>query len=137
MNTQIINNILYTVITGFATVIVGFLVVLLQNKLKEYTNKIKNKNIKEALNQLSDIIGKAIIDTSENFTNKLKDNGEWTNESAKIALDKSLETVKAQLNKDMTNYIKEKYNDIDVYLKSTITAMYEEQKKKIAEQNKK
>ena len=125
---EILNNIIYTLVTTLLPLLITYLVLLAKNKLKELTNKIENEETREALQRLNSLIGDAIIDTTNNFTIKLKEQGKWTNESAQEALEKSLETVKAQLTEDMKIMIQEKYNDLEAYLKAQIIAMYEKDK---------
>ena len=125
---EILNNIIYTLVTTLLPLLITYLVLLAKNKLKELTNKIENGETREALQRLNSLIGDAIIDTTNNFTIKLKEQGKWTNESAQEALEKSLETVKAQLTEDMKIMIQEKYNDLEAYLKAQIIAMYEKDK---------
>lgn len=125
---EILNNIIYTLVTTLLPLLITYLVLLAKNKLKELTNKIENEETREALQRLNSLIGDAIIDTTNNFTIKLKEEGKWTNETAQVALEKSLETVKAQLTEDMKIMITEKYNDLEAYLKAQIIAMYEKDK---------
>ena len=125
---EILNNIIYTLVTTLLPLLITYLVLLAKNKLKELTNKIENEETREALQRLNSLIGDAIIDTTNNFTIKLKEEGKWTNETAQEALEKSLETVKAQLTEDMKIMITEKYNDLEAYLKAQIIAMYEKDK---------
>lgn len=125
---EILNNIIYTLVTTLLPLLITYVVLIAKNKLKEMTNDIKNEEVQEALQRLNSLIGDAIIDTTNNFTIKLKEEGKWTNETAQVALEKSLETVKAQLTEDMKIMITEKYNDLEAYLKAQIIAMYEKDK---------
>ena len=125
---EILNNIIYTLITTLLPLLITYIVLIAKNRLKEMTNKIENEETREALQRLNSLIGDAIIDTTNNFTIKLKEEGKWTNETAQEALEKSLETVKAQLTEDMKIMITEKYNDLEAYLKAQIIAMYEKDK---------
>lgn len=125
---EILNNIIYTLVTTLLPLLITYVVLIAKNKLKEMTNKIENEETREALQRLNSLIGDAIIDTTNNFTIKLKEDGKWTNETAQEALEKSLETVKAQLTEDMKVMITEKYNDLEAYLKAQIIAMYEKDK---------
>ena len=125
---EILNNIIYTLVTTLLPLLITYVVLIAKNKLKEMTNDIKNEEVQEALQRLNSLIGDAIIDTTNNFTIKLKEEGKWSKEKATEALEKSLETVKIQITEEMKLIIEEKYNDLDAYLKSQITALYEKNK---------
>lgn len=125
---EILQSIVYTLATSLLPILITYVVLIAKNKLRELTNKIENSETRDALQRLNSLIGDAIIDTANNFTIKLKEEGKWTNERAEEALNKSLEIVKAQLTEEMKALITDKYNDLEAYLKAQITAMYEKNK---------
>lgn len=125
---EILNNIIYTLVTTLVPLLITYIVLMAKNKLTEQIKNIKNEEAKETLERLNSLILDAIIDTANNFTNKVKEEGKWSNKTAEEALNKSLEIVKSQLTEEVKAIIVEKYNDLESYLKSQIVATYERNK---------
>lgn len=112
IGTQVILGIIGVLITGLGT-----LVTLLINKY------VKNDKLKGILSSLNEVVQKAVSEVYQTYVEALKKDGMFDEAAQKEALNKALEIIKTNASKDVMDWLKANYTDIDVYLKSQIEAM--------------
>lgn len=112
IGTQVILGIIGVLITGLGT-----LITVLINKY------VKNDKLKNILASLNEVIQKAVSEVYQTYVEALKKDGMFDAEAQKEALNKALEIIKTNASKDVMDWLKANYTDIDVYLKSQIEAM--------------
>ena len=112
IGTQVILGIIGVLITGLGT-----LVTVLINKY------VKNDKLKGILSSLNEVVQKAVSEVYQTYVEALKKDGMFDEAAQKEALNKALEIIKTNASKDVMDWLKANYTDIDVYLKSQIEAM--------------
>ena len=112
IGTQVILGIIGVLITGLGT-----LITVLINKY------VKNDKLKGILSSFNEVVQKAVSEVYQTYVEALKKDGMFDAEAQKEALNKALEIIKANASKDVMDWLKANYTDIDAYLKSQIEAM--------------
>lgn len=126
---EILQNVLYAVITAAVPVLTGFLCKWLVSLYENNKNKIKNENIQIALGHVTDIITAAVETTTSTYVKNLKAEGLFDADAQKEAFNKTFEAVKKQLTEDVKKIITETYGDVDTYVTNKIEQTVEENKK--------
>ena len=126
---EILQNVLYAVITAAVPVLTGFLCKWLASLYENNKTKIKNEKVSVVLGQVTDMIVAAVETTTSTYVKELKANNLFTGEAHKTAFNKTLEAVKNQLTEESTKIIAETYGDVDIYLTNKIEQLVEETKK--------
>lgn len=123
---EFVNNVimpaLAIVVTGLASWGMSVLVAWLNTK-------IKNENIKRALESTREIITAAVAETSQTFVDDLKKTGNFTDAMKAEALKKSIERVKTQLTAEAAQLISATTNDFDAWITAEIEKAVAESKK--------
>ena len=111
IGTQVILSIIGVVISA-----VGVIVTYLVNK---YVSDAKLKSILTSLNTL---VQNSVLDVYQTYVEALKKAGKFDAEAQKLALERCLALIKANMPKDIETWLKTNYSDIEGYLKSLIEA---------------
>ena len=111
IGTQVILSIIGIVISA-----VGVIVTYLVNK---YVSDAKLKSILTSLNTL---VQNSVLDVYQTYVEALKKAGKFDAEAQKLALERCLALIKANMPKDIETWLKTNYSDIEGYLKSLIEA---------------
>lgn len=111
IGTQIILSIIGIIISAL-----GVLVTYLVNK---YVNDAKLKTILSSLNNL---VQNSVLEVYQTYVEALKKAGSFDADAQKIALERCLALVKANMPKALETWLKSNYSDIESYLKSLIEA---------------
>lgn len=111
IGTQVILSILGIVISGF-----GVVVTYLVNK---YVNDAKLKNILTSLNTL---VQNSVLEVYQTYVEALKKAGNFDAEAQKLALERCLTLIKANMPKNIETWLKANYSNIESYLKSLVEA---------------
>lgn len=126
---EVLQNVLYAVITAAVPVITGFVCKWLSSLYENNKSKIKNEKAQVVLGQVSDMITAAVETTTSTYVKNLKAEGLFDADAQKEAFNKTFDTVKKQLTEESTNIIAETYGDVETYLINKIEQFVEELKK--------
>lgn len=126
---EFLQNLLYAIISAAVPVLTVYLIKLLQSVYEGNKNKIKNENIRETLDHVTDIIFAAVETTTSTYVKHLKAENLFDAEAQKNAFNMTYETVKKQLTAESSVIIEEVYGDIETYLTNKIEQFVEESKK--------
>lgn len=126
---EILQNVLYAVITAAVPVLTGFICKWLASLYENNKTKIKNEKVSAVLGQVTDMIVAAVETTTSTYVKELKADNLFTGEAHKEAFNKTFETVKKQLTEESMKIIVETYGDVDTYLTNKIEQLVEETKK--------
>lgn len=120
--TDVIMPALAVIVTGLASWGTAVLVAWLNTK-------IKNENIRRALENTRGIITAAVAETSQTFVDDLKKTGDFDETMKAEALKKSIERVKTQLTEEAAQLISSTTNDFDAWITAEIERAVAESKK--------
>lgn len=111
IGTQVILGIIGVIISA-----IGIIVTYLVNK---YVNDAKLKSILTSLNNL---VQNSVLEVYQTYVEALKKAGSFNAEAQKVALERCLTLIKANMPKDIETWLKANYSNIESYLKSLIEA---------------
>ena len=126
---EIVKDILYILITAAVPVLTTYLCKFLYTKWTEGQKKIENEKISSTLDSVVKMVLDVVTSVNQTFVDELKKKGEFTEEAAKEAFNKSKETALKMLSEDAAEIITTVYGDIDVYLDTLIEATVKQLKK--------
>lgn len=126
---EVLQNVLYAIITAAVPVLTGFLCKWLASLYENNKVKIKNEKVSATLGQVADMIVAAVETTTSTYVKQLKSDKLFTGDAHKEAFNKTFEAVKKQLTEESTKIIAETYGDVDLYLTNKIEQLVEEMKK--------
>lgn len=126
---EFIKDLLYILITAAVPVLTTYVCKFLYTKWTESKVNIKNEQIQDTLDKVTNMVLDVVQATNQTFVDSLKKNGEFTKEAAIEAFNKSKETVVKMLSDDAVTIITEVYGDIDVYLDTLIESIVKQLKK--------
>lgn len=109
IGTQIILGVLGIVLSGL-----GALITYLINKY------VKNNNAKNLLNSLLTLVKNSVLEIQQTYVDALKKQGSFDIVAQKIALEKCYDKVIANMPKEMENWLRSNYNDIETFIKGLI-----------------
>lgn len=111
IGTQLIIGIVGVVISGL-----GIFVTYLINKW------VKNDELKQIMTSLYQLVKSAVLDIQQTYVDEMKKNNMFDYEAQKIAVEKSLKVIKANMPMKVESWLKSNYIDIDNYLRTLIEA---------------
>lgn len=126
---EFVKDLLYILITAAVPVLTTYVCKFLYAKWTESKVNIKNEQIQDTLDKVTNMVLDVVQATNQTFVDSLKKNGEFTKEAAIEAFNKSKETVVKMLSDDAVAIITEVYGDIDVYLDTLIESLVKQLKK--------
>lgn len=126
---EFVKDLLYILITAAVPVLTTYVCKFLYAKWTESKVNIKNEQIQDTLDKVTNMVLDVVQATNQTFVDSLKKNGEFTKEAAIEAFNKSKETVVKMLSDDAVTIIIEVYGDIDVYLDTLIESLVKQLKK--------
>lgn len=110
-------NILWTAVGVVITGLVSWATTALVAWLN---SKIKNEKVAKFTTDITNIVGTAVKTIMQTYVDSLKQEGAFTEEKQKEALQKCLDIILKQLSPELTTYIKDNFGDIEEYLKGLI-----------------
>ena len=120
---EMINNVLYVVLTVVLPIVATYLVNLIKAKIKESAvieEATKNENmsnlVKDALADVMD----AVLYVNQVYTDSLKANGKFDKESQEEAFSKAYETAMNMISDEAKKIIEQLYGSFDGWLKLKI-----------------
>lgn len=126
---EILQNVLYAIITAAVPVITTFVCRYLQSLYEKNKDKIKNEKVQIVLSQVADMITSAVETTTSTYVKELKANDLFNAEAQKEAFNRTYEAVTKQLTDDTKKIIIETYGDIETYIINQIEQKVEQLKK--------
>ena len=126
---EILQNVLYAIITAAVPVITTFVCRYLQSLYEKNKDKIKNEKGQIVLSQVADMITSAVETTTSTYVKELKANDLFNAEAQKEAFNRTYEAVTKQLTDDTKKIIIETYGDIETYIINQIEQKVEQLKK--------
>lgn len=126
---EVLQNILYAVITAVVPVITGFVCRWLLSLYENNKAKIKNEEIKFVLEKVADMLAAVVETTTSTYVKQLKKEGLFDADAQKEAFRRSFEAAKKLLTEESAKIIAETYGDVDTYLTNKIEQLVEELKK--------
>lgn len=121
--TEMMNQILYTVLTGIVPVIVIFLVRLIDSKIKEsniIADTAKNENLSRIVEgALSDVLD-AVLYVNQIYTDSLKASGKFDKTAQEEAFNRSYVTAMNMISDEAKKVIGQLYGSFDNWLKLKI-----------------
>lgn len=86
--------------------------------------KTKNEKVNEVLHRVRNLVQDAVLTVQQTFTQQLKKDGKFDKEQQKIALQKAIDIILANLTEEAKDILNEIYGDIykwlEVQVESTI-----------------
>lgn len=125
---ELVKDLLYILITAAVPVLTTYLCKFLYTKWTESKVNIKNEQIQDTLDKVTNMVLDVVQATNQTFVDSLKKNGEFTKEAAIEAFNKSKETAVKMLSDDAVTIITEMYGDVDVYLDTLIESLVKQLK---------
>ena len=110
-------NILWTAVGVVITGLVSWATTALVAWLN---SKIKNEKVAKFTTDLTNIVGTAVKTIMQTYVDSLKQEGAFTEEKQKEALQKCLNIVLNQLTPELTKYIQDNFGDIQEYITTLI-----------------
>ena len=126
---EVLKDLLYILITAAVPVLTTYICKFLYAKWTESKEKIKNEKISTTLDSVVTMVLDVVTAVNQTFVDELKKKGEFTEEAAKEAFNKSKETALKMLSEDAAKIIITVYGDIDVYLDTLIESTVKQLKK--------
>lgn len=120
---------------AIGTALGGLLSWLLVRGIAWINSKIKNKDLADLATTILIIATNAVKSTYQTYVQGIKGTDGWTKEAQENALNQALETAKSELSTGAIAHIKEKYGDVDKYLKTLFESILYDLKNKPKETN--
>ena len=121
--TQILQDLLYAVITAALPILASYLVKFVQTKAAEIQAGITDTKRKALLVTVTQMISDAVTQTNQTFVDSLKASGKWTDTTAKQAFEQTKTTVTKLLTADAKALLAALYGDADAWLDTKIEAL--------------
>lgn len=84
--------------------------------------KTKNEKVNEVLHRVRNLVQDAVLTVQQTFTEQLKKDGKFDKEQQKIALQKAIDIILANLTEEAKDILNEIYGDIYKWLEVQIEA---------------
>lgn len=126
---EVLKDILYILITAAVPVLTTYICKFLYAKWTEGKIKIENEKVSNTLDSVITMVLDVVESVNQTFVDELKKKGEFTEEAAKEAFNKSKEIALKMLSEDAANIITTVYGDVNVYLDTLIEATVKQLKK--------
>ena len=129
--TELIQNILYILITASGVLLIKCLMNFINSKIDELQIEKEIKD-NELLNQYIDTAQQVVYDVvlmvTQTYVENLKQHGNFTKEAQKHAKEMALETAKALISEEAKNAIIVVYGDLDLYLSNLLESIVNQNK---------
>lgn len=130
---EFMSGALYAVITVALPVLVKYCITFIENKIAVVqTEKIKSEAEKlgidadllnKYIDMAEDAVYKAVMETNQTFVDALKKESNFTKEAQAEALNKAIDTAKANITEEAKKVLIEAYGDLNKYLTTSIEAL--------------
>lgn len=121
MNTNdLIQQILYVVITTVLPIAVAYLVNFIRSMIKKNAENIKNEKIRNLIGYAGDAISLSVSTVAQTYVDSLKASGNFSKEAQVIAKQMAIDKAKALISKEMRDAIETVYASFDSYVENYI-----------------
>lgn len=83
---------------------------------------IKDQKTKDLINSLYDLVRNSVLEVYQTYVEELKDHDMFNVTAQKVALERCLALIKANMSIELKTWLEANYGDITAYLKSLIEA---------------
>ena len=132
---EVIEQVLYTVVTGILPIMTIFVVNYLRIKIKEHTGKIENDTLQKYIDSATEAISIAVIAISQTYVDSMKKAGKFDEEAQKEAKRMAIEKAKELITEDARKAIEQVYSDFDKFLDAMIESIVRESKIEVANES--
>ena len=130
---NILETIIYTIITGCGVFVVRELLRLLNGKIDEIqtsTKLVEYEKLNKIIDNAQSILENIVISVNQVFVNSLKAEGKFNKESAEIAKNTAIDKATELLTDEAIKAIEIVYGSLDAYLDVNIEAIVNKLKQK-------
>ena len=113
------NEIITQLIIGFVGILISSLSIFITHLINKW---VKDQDLKNIIYSLNEVVRNAVLEVYQTYVEELKANQDFSFEAQKIALNRALELIKANLPEKVFEWLKTNFKDYEGYLKSLIEA---------------
>lgn len=117
---ELIQQILYIVITTVLPIAVAYLVNFIRSMIKKNAENIKNEKIRNLIGYAGDAISLSVSTVAQTYVDSLKASGNFSKEAQVIAKQMAIDKAKALISKEMRDAIETVYASFDSYVENYI-----------------
>lgn len=125
---EMLEKIPYVLIAAVVMLVATFICKYLYTKWNEIKTNIKNEKIRNVIDEVVDIVYRAVVQTNQVYVDSLKNSGTFDEEAAKTAFSKTKNTIMNLLSNSMISIITEVYGDFNTYIDTLIESIVNEEK---------
>lgn len=125
---EMLEKIPYVLIAAVVMLVATFICKYLYTKWNEIKTNIKNEKIRNVIDEVVDIVYRAVVQTNQVYVDSLKNSGTFDEEAAKTAFSKTKNTIMNLLSNNMISIITEVYGDFNTYIDTLIESIVNEEK---------
>ena len=125
---EMLEKIPYVLIVAVVMLVATFICKYLYTKWNEIKTNIKNEKIRNVIDEVVDIVYRAVVQTNQVYVDSLKNSGTFDEEAAKAAFSKTKNTIMNLLSNSMISIITEVYGDFNTYIDTLIESIVNEEK---------
>lgn len=125
---EMLEKIPYVLIAVVVMLVATFICKYLYTKWNEIKTNIKNEKIRNVIDEVVDIVYRAVVQTNQVYVDSLKNSGTFDEEAAKTAFSKTKNTIMNLLSNSMISIITEVYGDFNTYIDTLIESIVNEEK---------
>lgn len=125
---EMLEKIPYVLIAAVVMLVATFICKYLYTKWNEIKTNIKNEKIRNVIDEVVDIVYRAVVQTNQIYVDSLKNSGTFDEEAAKTAFIKTKNTIMNLLSNNMISIITEVYGDFNTYIDTLIESIVNEEK---------
>ena len=125
---EMLEKIPYVLIAAVVMLVATFICKYLYTKWNEIKTNIKNEKIRNVIDEVVDIVYRAVVQTNQIYVDSLKNSGTFDEEAAKTAFNKTKNTIMNLLSNSMISIITEVYGDFNTYIDTLIESIVNEEK---------
>lgn len=129
MNTlEVLQPILYTVITTVVSVVAMYVSKFLITKRKQINTQVENDKLNTYLDMALSAVNDAVLTISQTYVDSLKKSGKFDIEAQNLAKNKAIDTATALMTEDVRKAIDKMYGDFNLWLDTAIESSVKENK---------
>lgn len=114
------SNVLPYLLSALGVVLTGLASWLVTIITKWISSKVKDQKAATYLSTITELVFNCVNEVNQTYVEALKEDGNFTAEDQKEALNKCVEKVKSQLAPEIVTYITENFGDLASYLTTLI-----------------
>lgn len=120
MAKDIIQVVIYVVITGCATMLAKSLLKYFGTKIDEYQQNIKIDKVNEYIDRGQELVENIVLSLMQTVVNKAKTEGKFDKEAAVAVKNEAMNMVKTMMNNEIRRTIVDMYGDLNAWIDTMI-----------------